>query len=230
MSPEHAQARAERVSASTLRSNPTNPRPGADQRYLDGAEHAPQAAAVAIDLDPARPRPQVRLAAFTKPPRELAVRAGLSANSSHVHILTTRTDRTDWVLYRAAQRSTIRFPVAANGGSLTFGTTGTESPFGSISGTTLSLPTAPFCTLTTLRPDFTDERSFVYGGYSGKCLAFYPATAATGSLPSMSSRIGIASNIPFIRTKPRETFPIRPCLRTMWSRRRRPVRQLQRHP
>jgi hypothetical protein len=61
--------------------------------------------------------------------------------------------------------STIRFPVAANGGFRSFTPQdGTDSPFGPISGTSFITPDRTFLYSNNTEVDFTDEHSFVYGG------------------------------------------------------------------
>jgi trimeric autotransporter adhesin len=61
--------------------------------------------------------------------------------------------------------TTIRFPVAANGGFRTFTPAdGTDSPFGPISGTSFITPDRTFLYSNNTEVDFTDEHSFVFGG------------------------------------------------------------------
>ena len=61
--------------------------------------------------------------------------------------------------------STIRFPVAANGGFRSFTPAeGTQSPFGAISGTSFITPDRTFLYSNNTEVSFTDEHSFVYGG------------------------------------------------------------------
>ena len=95
--------------------------------------------------------------------------------------------------------STIRFPVAANGGSLSFGTAGTASPFGPISGTSFITADRTFLYSNNTEVDFTDERSFVSGGTPVNS-SFYQPTGSTRVFAfNVQPDAALQSNIPFVR-------------------------------
>jgi hypothetical protein len=97
--------------------------------------------------------------------------------------------------------STIRFPVAANGGSLNFGSAGTASPFGPISGTSFITADRTFLYSNNTEIEFTDERSFVYGGIPVNA-SFYPATGSARVFAfNVQPDAALQSNIPFIRNQ-----------------------------
>jgi trimeric autotransporter adhesin len=104
--------------------------------------------------------------------------------------------------------STIRFPVAANGGFRSFTQQeGTDSPFGPISGTSFITPDRTFLYANNTEVDFTDEHSFVYGGIPVNP-SFYPATGNTRTFAfAVQPDAALQSNIPFIRNQAGGNIP-----------------------
>jgi hypothetical protein len=97
--------------------------------------------------------------------------------------------------------STIKFPVAANGGSLSFGTSGTDSPFGPISGTSFITADRTFLYANSMEHEIglPDEHSFVYGGIPVNA-SFYTATGSPRIFAfNVQPDAALQSNIPFIR-------------------------------
>src|ERR1044071_5564784 len=91
---------------------------------------------------------------------------GFTSNSSSFNIPYTGGQIGSDGFYTAnLNGSTIRFPVAANGGFRSFTPAeGTQSPFGPISGTSFITPDRTFLYSNNTEVNFTDEHSFVYGG------------------------------------------------------------------
>jgi len=99
--------------------------------------------------------------------------------------------------------STIRFPVAANGGFLSYDTTGTSSPFGPISGTSFITADGTFLYSNNMehQVDLPDEHSFVFGGIPVNS-SFYPATGTDRFFAfAVQPDAALQSNIPFIRNQ-----------------------------
>src|ERR1051325_5383494 len=90
---------------------------------------------------------------------------GFTSNSSSFNIPYTGGQIGSDGFYTAnLNGSTIRFPVAANGGFRSFTPAeGTQSPFGPISGTSFITPDRTFLYSNNTEVNFTDEHSFVYG-------------------------------------------------------------------
>ena len=93
---------------------------------------------------------------------------------------------------------TIRFPVAANGGSRSFTPAdGTTSPFGPISGTSFITPDRTFLYSNNTETDFTDEHSFVFGGIPVNQSFYQPKSTTQITAFALQPDAALNSSVPY---------------------------------
>jgi hypothetical protein len=106
--------------------------------------------------------------------------------------------------------TTIRFPVAANGGFRSFTPAdGTTSPFGAISGTSFITPDRTFLYSNNTEVDFTDEHSFVYGGIPVNQTFYQPKPALQVTAYALQPDAALNSPVPYVTNSLGGAIPTR---------------------